>query len=264
MCCGVDPSELDLARFERLVAQARGTDPESSRQVLSEALALWRGPPLADLAYEPFAQPEIVRLEELRLAAVEQRIDAELAAGRHADVVGELERLVREHPLRERLHGQLMLCLYRAGRQAEALEAFRTARAVLVEELGIEPGRSLRQLHEAILAQDPRLDLPVEADRGPHAARDVRRPRARAGRAGPRPRRRVRRPREPVPPRRRARRRQESARRGADRACARPRRSGARRPLLGSRGCACLLAVGAVAAAVSARRRHGGPSFRAS
>ena len=165
----VDPSELDLARFERLVAQARGTDPESSRQVLSEALALWRGPPLADLAYEPFAQPEIVRLEELRLAAVEQRIDAELAAGRHADVVGELERLVREHPLRERLHGQLMLCLYRAGRQAEALEAFRTARAVLVEELGIEPGRSLRQLHEAILAQDPRLDLPVEetVDRTP-------------------------------------------------------------------------------------------------
>ena len=89
----VDPSELDLARFERLVAQARGTDPESAAQVLSEALALWRGPALADLAYEPFAQAEIVRLEELRLAAVEQRIDAELAAGRHAEVVGELEGL---------------------------------------------------------------------------------------------------------------------------------------------------------------------------
>ena len=168
----VDPSELDLARFERLVAQARGTDPESAAQLLNEALALWRGPALADLAYEPFARAEIVRLEELRLAAVEQRIDSELAAGRHAEVAGELEALVLEHPLRERLRGQLMLCLYRAGRQAEALEAFRSARAVLVEELGIEPGRGLRELHEAILAQDPRLDLPVEAhvDRTPRGA----------------------------------------------------------------------------------------------
>ena len=168
----VDPSELDLARFERLVAQARGTDRESAARLLNEALALWRGPALADLAYEPFARAEIVRLEELRLAAVEQRIDSELAAGRHGEVAGELEALVLAHPLRERLRGQLMLCLYRAGRQAEALEAFRSARAVLVEELGIEPGRSLRELHEAILAQDPRLDLPADApvDRTPRGA----------------------------------------------------------------------------------------------
>ena len=168
----VDPSELDLARFERLVAQARGTDPESAAQLLNEALALWRGPPLADLAYEPFAQAAVVRLEELRLAAVEQRFDAELAAGRHAEVAGALEAFVQEHPLRERLRGQLMLCLYRAGRQADALEAFRSARAVLVEELGIEPGRTLCQLHEAILSQDPRLDLPADApvDRAPRGA----------------------------------------------------------------------------------------------
>jgi DNA-binding SARP family transcriptional activator len=157
----VDPSELDLARFERLVAEAGGADPVTAARLLSEALALWRGAPLADLAYEPFARAEIARLEESRLAAQEQRLDAELAAGRHAALVGELEGLVREHPLRERLRGQLMLCLYRAGRQAEALEAFGAARAVLVEELGIEPGRRLRELHEAILRQDPRLDLAV-------------------------------------------------------------------------------------------------------
>jgi DNA-binding SARP family transcriptional activator len=157
----VDPSELDLSRFERLVAEAGEAEPLTAARLLSEALALWRGAPLADLAYEPFAQAEIARLEESRLAALEQRLDAELAAGRHAELAGELEGLVREHPLRERLRGQLMLCLYRAGRQAEALEAFGAARAVLVEELGIEPGRRLRELHEAILRQDPRLDLAV-------------------------------------------------------------------------------------------------------
>jgi len=155
----VDPSELDLARFERLVAESGGADPETAAQLLREALALWRGPPLADLAYEPFAQPEIARLVELRLAALEQRIDADLTLGRHAQLVGELEALTKQHPLRERLRGQLMLCLYRCGRQAEALETYRAARGVLVDELGIEPGRELRELHEAILRQEPGLEL---------------------------------------------------------------------------------------------------------
>src|SRR5262249_53189998 len=133
--------------------------------LLAQALALWRGPPLADFAFESFAQGEIARLEERRLVALEERIEADLALARHADLVGELETLVRGHPLRERLQGQLMLSLYRAGRQAEALEVFQEARKVLVEELGIEPGRPLRELHRAILQQDALLDLagPAEA-----------------------------------------------------------------------------------------------------
>jgi DNA-binding SARP family transcriptional activator/tetratricopeptide (TPR) repeat protein len=155
----VDPSELDVARLERLVAEASGCDPGTAAQKLREGLALWRGPPLADLAYEPFAQAPTARLGELRLAAVEQRIDAVLATGRHAELIGELEALVRDHPLRERLRGQLMLCLYRSGRQAEALETYQAARRALVGELGIEPGRRLRELHQAILLQDPGLDL---------------------------------------------------------------------------------------------------------
>jgi DNA-binding SARP family transcriptional activator/tetratricopeptide (TPR) repeat protein len=163
----VDASELDVARVERLVAEAAGVDPEAAARKLREALALWRGPPLADLAYEPFARAPIARLEELRLVALEQRIDAELASGRHAELVGELEALVGEHALRERLRGQLMLALCRSGRQAEALEAYRQARRALVEELGIEPGRRLRELHEAILQQDPRLDLAVAAEPAP-------------------------------------------------------------------------------------------------
>ncbi len=121
----VEPSELDLARFEQLLGDARGTDPENARQKLRQALALWRGNALADLEYEPFAQIEIARLEELRQAALEQRIDADLATGRHTELVGELEALVVEHPLRERLRCQLLLALYRSGRQAEALEAYR-------------------------------------------------------------------------------------------------------------------------------------------
>ena len=155
----VDPSELDLARFERLVADPGNGDPTTAAQNLRKALALWRGPPLTDLAYEPFAQAEIARLGELRVAALEQRIEAELALGRHAQLVGELEGLVREHPLRERLRGQLMLALYRCGRQAEALETYRAAHRALVEELGIDPGRELRELHRAILRQEPGLDL---------------------------------------------------------------------------------------------------------
>jgi DNA-binding SARP family transcriptional activator len=145
----VDPEEIDLGRFERLVSDAQRAQPSAAAALLREALALWRGPPLADLAYESFAQAEIARLDEARLSALEQRIEADLALGRHLDVVGELERLVAEHPLRERLRAQLMLALYRSGRQAESLESYRAGRELLVEGLGIEPGRELRDLHEA-------------------------------------------------------------------------------------------------------------------
>jgi DNA-binding SARP family transcriptional activator len=152
----LEEGELDLGRFQRLVAEG-GVDQ------LREALALWRGPPLAEFAYERFAQPEIARLEELRQAALEQRIEADIALGRHADLIGELESLVAEHPVRERLRGHLMLALYRSGRQAEALAAYQDARRALVEELGIEPGKALRELHQAILRQDPGLDLAAVA-----------------------------------------------------------------------------------------------------
>ena len=120
--------------------------PERAAEALRSALALWRGPPLSDFASEPFAQGEIARLEELRLAALEERIEADLALGRHAELVSELEALVREHPLRERLRAQLMLALYRSGRQAEALAAYQQARRMLAEELGLEPGRALQEL----------------------------------------------------------------------------------------------------------------------
>ena len=149
----VAPDEVDAARFERLVADGAAR----------EALALWRGPPLADVADEPFAAAEIRRLEELRLTALAQAIDAELADGRHRELVAELEALVAEHPLSERLHGQLMLALYRSGRQADALEAYRRARATLVEQIGVEPGPELRGLHEAILRQDASLDWAARA-----------------------------------------------------------------------------------------------------
>ena len=151
--------QLDLHRFEHLVGESRqARDPGLAAGKLREALALWRGPALAEFAYASFAQTEIARLEELRLAAVEERIEADLALGRHADVVPELEALVGREPLRERLRGQLMLALYRSGRQADALEAYQQARAALVGELGIEPGRQLRELHQAILRQDAALD----------------------------------------------------------------------------------------------------------
>jgi hypothetical protein len=127
-----------------------------------EALALWRGPPLDDVATEPFAALEIRRLEELRLAAVEMAIDQDIAVGRHAGVLGELETLVAQEPLRERLHALRMIALYRSGRQAAALDAYRRAREALVDEVGVEPGPELRRLHEAILRQDPALDPPAE------------------------------------------------------------------------------------------------------
>ena len=132
----LDASELDLTRFEQLFGEARGSDPETAAQKLRQALALWRGPALADLAYQPFAQAEIARLEELRLAALEHRIDADLATGRHAEIAGELEALVAEHPLRERLRGQLMIALYRSARQAEALDAYRDGRERLLGGAG--------------------------------------------------------------------------------------------------------------------------------
>jgi DNA-binding SARP family transcriptional activator len=165
----VDRSELDLGRFERLLGEARSAHPRDAAQKLREALALWRGPALADLTYEPFVQAEIARLEELRWVALEQRIDADLASGRHAELVGELEALVVEHPLREHLRCQLMLALYRSARQAEALEAYRRARRELSEQLGLEPSDELRRLERAILSQDPALNL-TEDPRRPSVA----------------------------------------------------------------------------------------------
>jgi len=155
------PDEVDLSRFERLLAQGRqaladGAAAEAA-DTLAEALALWRGPALADFRYEPFAQAEIARLEELRLVCVEERVEADLAVGAGAELVGELQRLVAEQPLRERLRGQLMLALYRSGRQAEALEAYREVRELLLDELGLEPAPALGELEGAILRHDPAL-----------------------------------------------------------------------------------------------------------
>lgn len=156
----VEPAEYDLARFERLAGEAHAAVPERAAAALREALGLWRGAPLADLAYEQFAQVEVARLEELRLAALDERIEADLALGAHSQLAGELEALVAAHPLRERFCHQLMLALYRCGRQAEALDAYRATRRALSEQLGLEPTESLRRLEERILRQDPELDLP--------------------------------------------------------------------------------------------------------
>jgi DNA-binding SARP family transcriptional activator len=157
------PDELDLTRFERLVALGQSElgrgDAAAAADTLTEALALWRGQPLADFAYDRFAQTAIARLEELRISANEARIEADLALGRHALLVPELQALVAAHPLRERLRAQLMLALYRCGRQADALDVFQEARRALVDGLGIDPGPALQQLEHAILNQDPRLDL---------------------------------------------------------------------------------------------------------
>ena len=156
----VEPGELDLDRFRRLIEGARGRGVDAA-EPLAEALALWRGEPLADLTAAPFARVEAERLRELRRAAIEQRIDADLAAGRHADLIAELEWLVADEPLRERLRCQLIVALYRAGRQVEALGAYRDARRTLVEELGVEPGPELRGLEGAILRQDAALAPPT-------------------------------------------------------------------------------------------------------
>jgi DNA-binding SARP family transcriptional activator len=175
----IDLEQLDSHRFERLLAEGRrelaSDRPERALPALEQAVSLWRGPPLADLTYEPFARTDIARLEQLRLAALEERIAADLALGRHADVVGELEALVADYPLRERPRGQLMLALYRSGRQAEALEAYRRTRSLFVEDLGIEPGRELQELEHAILQQDRSLDLGalISPERGPAHDRPV-------------------------------------------------------------------------------------------
>ena len=157
----VEPGELDAEVFERLATEGSSALGRRSyaeaAELLAEALALWRGPALADVRYETFAQAEIGRLEELRLVATEDRVEAELGLGRQERLVGELEALVAEHPLRERLRGLLMLALYRSGRQADALDAYRAAREALVDELGLEPGPELRELEQAILRQDESL-----------------------------------------------------------------------------------------------------------
>lgn len=153
-----DPDRVDAHRFERLIAAAP-TAPDVCRAV-EQALALWRGPPLADLAHEPFARPHIDRLEALRLSALELRTEAMLAHGRHDEVIAELEALIAEQPYRERLRAQLMIALYRADRQADALEAFQAARQTLLDELGLEPGERLRALQRAILEHAPRLAAP--------------------------------------------------------------------------------------------------------
>jgi ABC-type transport system substrate-binding protein/DNA-binding SARP family transcriptional activator/streptogramin lyase len=181
----LEGDQLDAARFQALVEESRLEEPAGAAKRLEDALALWRGPPLADFTYEPFAQEEIRRLEDLRLSALEDRIEADLALGRHEEVVGELESLARAHPLRERLQGLLLLALYRCGRQAEALEAYRGTRRRFAEELGVEPSPTLRQLERAILEHDPSLEPPrPHRPAGAVAARRIGRRGALAASAG--------------------------------------------------------------------------------
>jgi DNA-binding SARP family transcriptional activator/ABC-type branched-subunit amino acid transport system substrate-binding protein len=160
----VEPDQLDADMFQRLLGDARRAlargEPGAAAQSAEEALALWRGPALADFAYESFAQAEIARLDELHLSAKEEWIEAELALGLHHELVGELEQLVTDHPLRERLRGQLMLALYRSDRQAEALQVYQQGRLTLAEELGLEPSQSLQRLERQILEHDPALAAP--------------------------------------------------------------------------------------------------------
>ena len=171
----IEPGQTDADRFEALAGQGREAlergDALTAAAVLREAPGVWRGPALADFAYAPFAQAEIARLEESRVAALEDRIDADLALGEQTRLVGELEGLVREHPLREHLRGQLMLALYRSGRQADALQAYQDARRELLDGLGLEPGGALQELERAILTHDPGVDLPAgHAPQPPPAA----------------------------------------------------------------------------------------------
>lgn len=169
-----DPSEIDLRRFESLTDEGiEALDderPAEAAEILRRGLGLWRGPALADLSDEPLASVAVGRLEELRLTALEKRIDADLAGGRHAEVVAELASLVADHPLRERFRAQHMLALYRSGRQAEALASYQAARSILADELGIDPGPALQSLEQAILEQDRSLDL-VDGDE--EALRDL-------------------------------------------------------------------------------------------
>ena len=171
----VEPGGLDLERFEQLVAEARGRDAVGSAEAFRAALELWRGPPLADLD-DSVARAERAQLEEQRASALEQRIDADLALGRHAELLPELEALVREEPLRERRRAQLMLALYQSGRQADALDVYRNGRKLLADELGLEPGAELRQLEKAILEHDPGIAAPARARPPETAAGGPRRP----------------------------------------------------------------------------------------
>jgi DNA-binding SARP family transcriptional activator len=174
----LEAAELDTTRFEQLAAegqtQLEAANSGRAEVVLSEALALWRGEALADFRYDRFAQAEIARLEERHGSVVADRVDARLALGQAEELIAELEALVREQPLWERPRRQLMLALYRTGRQADALDAYQSARAALVEELGIEPSRSLREIHQQILNQDPALD--VEPQSGPRPGEEARPP----------------------------------------------------------------------------------------
>jgi len=165
----LDPEGLDLLRFRRLAADGNGSEPEQVASTLREALALWRGEPLAEFSSQQWARAETVRLDDLRLDVLERRIDADLAAGRDRELIDELERLVAAHPLRERARGQLMLALYRCDRQGDALAAYRTARETSVRSLGLEPGPSLRDLERAILHQDPSLDCTTPRAPAHHA-----------------------------------------------------------------------------------------------
>jgi DNA-binding SARP family transcriptional activator len=165
----LDPEQLDLLRFERLVAEAEGTDAIRASRLLGEALALWRGDPIAELADDVLSQTEVQRLEAARLAALERRVGADLALGRHAQLVPELEALTRRHPLHEGLVGALMRALYGAGRQADALELYRRTRETFDRELGIEPSPFLRELERAILRQDRELALEASSSNGRRA-----------------------------------------------------------------------------------------------
>ena len=159
----LDPGQVDAHRFTRLAAQGRRAlaegDPGGAARTLREALALWRGPVLGDLVEAGFSWPDLAELEEARLVATEDRLDADLALGRHRELVAELETLIRLHPLRQQLRGQLMLALHRSGRQADALAAYRVARRTLADQLHTEPSQDLQRLEQAILAEDPALDL---------------------------------------------------------------------------------------------------------
>ena len=165
----VDQNSLDLSHFQRLADQGRGElsagDWPAAAKVLRRALSLWRGPVLADLAETGVNWPELTAAKDWRLAAQEDCFEAELACGRHYEVLGELESLLEVEPYRERLNGQLMLALYRCGRQVDALSVYRRTRAALVEELGLEPGRELQELERAILDHAPVLDLPPSVQR---------------------------------------------------------------------------------------------------
>ena len=155
-----EPERIDARRFELMLRDARRMGAEDRRALLQSALGLWRGPALAEFAFEQFAQAEIRRLEELRLVAREELIEADMELGRHGDVIGELQALVGEHPLRETLRRQLMLALYRSGRQAEALDVYQDARSRFVEELGIEPGPELKKLQSEILRHEAGIAAP--------------------------------------------------------------------------------------------------------